>query len=84
MSTLRTPAEQHSLSSLLYDTDRSLSRRERTHCVGYQDSPVGATNIRFLGVLDVGVTVVRMKYRNTAVALIVRTIMIIFWPPVRG
>ena len=78
MSILRTPAEQYSSSSLLYDTDRSLSRREHTHCVGYQNRPLGVANIGFLGVFDVGVTIVRMEYRNTAVALIVRTIMIIF------
>ena len=84
MSILRTPAEQYSSSSLLYDTDRSLSRREHTHCVGYEDSPHGAANICFLGVLDVKVTIYRMEYRNTAVALSVRTIMIMFWSPVTG
>ena len=84
MSILRTPADQHISSSLLYDTDRSLSRREHTHCVGYEDSPHGAANICFLGVLDVKVTIYRMEYRNTAVALSVRTIMIMFWSPVTG
>ena len=84
MSILRTPAEQNYSSSLRYDTDRSPSRREHTHCVEYQDSPLGAANIGSLGVLDVGVTIVRVKYRNTAVALIVRTIMIMFWSPVSG
>ena len=84
ISILRALAEQYSSSSLLYDTDRSLSRRQHTHCVGYEDSPLGTANIGFLGALDVRVTIVRMEYRNTAVALIVRTIMIMFWSPVTG
>ena len=50
--------------------------------MGYEDSPLGTANIGFLGVLDVRVTIVRMEYSNTAVALIVRTIMIMFWSPV--
>ena len=54
MNILRTLADQHISSSLRYDTDRSLSRREHTYCVGYEDSPLGAANIGFLGV-DIGV-----------------------------
>ena len=84
ISILRTLAEQYGVSSPRYNTDRSLSRRAHTYCVEYQDSPLGAANIGSLGVLDVGVTIVRVKYRNTAVALIVRTIMIMFWSPVSG
>ena len=79
MSILRTPAEQYYSSSLRYDTDRSPSRREHTHCVEYQDSPLGAANISFVGALDAVLNIVWMEYRNTAVALIVRTIMIMFW-----